>query len=191
MKKSIEIILFGLAIILLIISSKFDSAIRIDLIFPISIGLIFLSTLIRISEDNSILSNIVIALNSIGFVGAYFYFMHWPFGYFGVVIWLFCRLYVNYEIFIDSNGLLIGRFKRLNQIVIFLSLIQIILTLKTHWLTAGITSWIMILLFIFTTITIFNKDNKSWIKDYIYQLWIQNTFLLIWLINMIVIKNIK
>jgi hypothetical protein len=164
---------------LILLSNRFADDTRIDFINPITIGLIFLATLSVISLKIKIINIMILTANALGIVGAFFYFMHWPYGFATIIIWLICRLYINYEMFIDN----LGPIKIFTQITLFFSLIQTILIFKTYWLTAGLSGLVSIILAILALTTMLKKENGGWIKDYVMQLGIQNIFILAWIIS--------
>lgn len=167
---------------LILFSDKLTSDIRIQIILPIiPVGLIGIASLLLVSNQFNIFKNILLVFNALGFIGASFYSMHLPFGLLFTLIWLLARLYVNYEIFTQKIELPKNKFDNLIiNIIVLGCAIQAILILTKYWIVSIYSGSIAILLSILMLIALYRKSQKSWLKDFIIQVGIQNIFIVFW-----------
>jgi hypothetical protein len=184
MRKIIYLSLLILSIVLIALSRRFSDETRIDIIYPTTIGLIGIASMSLISIKMKVVNIILLIANSIGFVGAFFYFVHLPFGSTMILVWLISRFYINYEMFLDKLNLPSKtNIKFLIQATLIFSLLQSFLIFKTYWLVVGLSGLTSIVLAILTLIIIFKKELKDWFKNYIIQICIQNIFIVAWIIT--------
>jgi len=133
MRKIIYLSLLVFSIVLIALSHRFFIETRVEIIDPLTIGLIGIASMSLISIKMKFVNITLLFANSIGFIGAFFYFSHLPLGSTLILVWLISRFFIIYKMFIDKIELASAKNSRiLIQITLSVALLQSFLIFRTY-----------------------------------------------------------